>query len=314
MQKKHSLASLAFLALSFMYTGQASAQGAWSDMGDTIVVDKDELIDVLRRIAISNKRNTYRPAKSTNRYGYNRGYQPGSTIPVYNTMSRQVERIPVYVPQGVGMGAYPPINYMQNPQSEEATQRELQQTQSMQEQIDQLQTQLQTLGRTVQDPAIKHQMDSMANRMNMLRKWDAAPKAKPLVEKGAEAETDSVEQPQVDELENSRVTMPFDTNVRQVFFEISSDKLTNEATHTLKEAAKLLVSNRNLKVKLAGYASKDGSKSFNQDLAMRRMKSVKSCLLHHGVEADQIKTLSYNIDQKSDLSTYARRVDLCISL
>ena len=317
MQKKHSLASLAILALSFMYTGQASAQGAWPDMGDTIIVDKNELMDVLRRVAASNKRTPYRSHRGTTpytsgttSYRYDRGYQPGSTVPVYNTVSRQVERIPVYVPQGAGMNPYLPYNNLQNPQEERARRDEYQQTLRLQEEIDQLQEQLKNLGQNVQDPAVKHQLDSMANHLNTLHKRQASSLEKPLVEN----ETERMEQPQVDEQAKSITTTPFETNIRQVFFEISSDKLTNEAKQTLKAVADLLVDNRDLKVKLTGHASKDGPDAFNQNLAKRRMQSVKSNLLRHGVKANQMSTLSSNIDTKSDLSTYARRVDLCISL
>ena len=72
--------------------------------------------------------------------------------------------------------------------------------------------------------------------------------------------------------------------------------------------------NRDLKVELTGFSSKDGPKAFNRDLAMRRMKSVKDFLLHNGVDARQISAMSYGIDKQSDMSTYARRVELCVSL
>ena len=60
--------------------------------------------------------------------------------------------------------------------------------------------------------------------------------------------------------------------------------------------------------------SKDGSAAYNSNLAMRRMNSVKQYLLDNGVQQEQIMPLSYDIDKKSDMKTYARRVELCMVL
>ena len=154
-------------------------------------------------------------------------------------------------------------------------------------------------------------MSSLADRLNTIRaEKDTVDISNTL----AENESANAIEQQSDESAQVSKTVLFDTNIRQVFFEISSNQLTNEATRTLKTVAGMLKENRNLKVELTGFSSKDGPKAFNRNLAMRRMKSVKDFLLHNGVKAHQISTMSYGIDKKSDMSTYARRVELCISL
>ena len=314
MQKKFSLAALAFLALPISHAGATPTHGSLPVGEDTIIVDRNELIDVLRGVAASEMRRWHRSARSSSQYESAKGYRPyqqGETMPVYNTVSKQVEYIPVYVPRYTRQQPYLPYESVQNSLSKSAKDNESKQTERLQKQIDELQKQIETLGKTVQDPAIKQQMSSLADRLNTIRaEKDTVAISNAL----AENESANAIEQQSDESAQVSKTVLFDTNILQVFFEISSNQLTNEATRTLKTVAGMLKENRNLKVELTGFSSKDGPKAFNRNLAMRRMKSVKDFLLHNGVKAHQISTMSYGIDKKSDMSTYARRVELCISL
>lgn len=310
MMKKYGLATLAFLALPFSDTSAAPVMGAAPAADDTIVVDRNELMEVLRGVAASEMRKQYRPNRNVRpqRRGYNyRPSQPGQTVPVYNSSARRVEYIPMYAPQNGTQSIYPPYPPVQNLRPENAESDNSTQTEQLQEQINQLQKQIETLSSTVQDPAVRQQVDSMARQLNNFR---------------AQKDTVMMVAPQEESAQNHELVQPaqpakvapFDTNIRQVFFEISSDALSKEAKHTLDDLAETLKNNRKLKAELTGFSSQDGPKAFNRDLAMRRMNSVRTYLLKKGVHANQVSALSYGIDKHSEMNTYARRVEVCVSL
>lgn len=310
MMKKYGLATLAFLALPFSYTSAAPVMGAAPAADDTIVVDRNELMEVLRGVAASEMRKQYRPNRNVRRQrrGYNyRPSRPGQTVPVYNSSARRVEYIPMYAPQNGTQPIYPPYPPVQNLRPENAESENSTQTEQLQEQINQLQKQIETLSTTVQDPAVRQQVDSMARQLNNFR---------------AQKDTVMMVAPQEESTQNQELAQPaqpakvapFDTNIRQVFFEISSDELSKEAKQTLDGLAETLKNNRKLKAELTGFSSQDGPKAFNRDLAMRRMNSVRTYLLRKGVHANQVSSLSYGIDKHSEMNTYARRVEVCVSL
>lgn len=310
MMKKYGLATLAFLTLPISYTGAAPILGAAPAADDTIVVDRNELMEVLRGVAASEMRKQYRPTRNARpqRRGYNyRPSRPGQTVPVYNSSARRVEYIPMYAPQNGTQPIYPPYPPVQNLRPENAESENSTQTEQLQEQINQLQKQIETLSSTVQDPAVRQQVDSMARQLNNFR---------------AQKDTVMMVAPQEESTQNHELVQPaqtakiapFDTNIRQVFFEISSDALSKEAKHTLDGLAETLKNNRKLKAELTGFSSQDGPKAFNRDLAMRRMNSVRTYLLKKGVHANQVSALSYGIDKHSEMNTYARRVEVCVSL
>ncbi len=310
MMKKYGLATLAFLALPFSYTSAAPVMGAAPAADDTIVVDRNELMEVLRGVAASEMRNQYRPKRNVKRQrrGYNyRPSQPGQTVPVYNSSARRVEYIPMYAPQNGTQPIYPPYPPVQNLRPENAESDNSTQTEQLQEQINQLQKQIETLSTTVQDPAVRQQVDSMARQLNNFRAQ------KDTVMMAAPQEESTQNHEQVQPAQPAKIA-PFDTNIRQVFFEISSDALSKEAKHTLDDLANTLKNNRKLKAELTGFSSPDGPKAFNRDLAMRRMNSVRGYLLKKGVHANQVSSLSYGIDKHSEMNTYARRVEVCVSL
>lgn len=310
MLKKYGLATLAFLTLPISYTGAAPILGAAPAADDTIVVDRNELMEVLRGVAASEMRKQYRPTRNARpqRRGYNyRPSRPGQTVPVYNSSARRVEYIPMYAPQNGTQPIYPPYPPVQNLMPENAESENSTQTEQLQEQINQLQKQIETLSSTVQDPAVKQQIDSMARQLNNFRvQKDSVMMVAPQEESTQNHEL-------VQPAQTAKIA-PFDTNIRQVFFEISSDALSKEAKHTLDGLAETLKNNRKLKAELTGFSSQDGPKAFNRDLAMRRMNSVRTYLLRKGVHANQVSALSYGIDKHSEMNTYARRVEVCVSL
>ena len=307
MLKKNCLVALALLALPITYADATPVVSVAPVADDTIIVNRDELMDVLRRVSTSEKRKKNRSMRNMRQQKREQNYHrisPGQTIPVYNSSSRRVEYIPLYEPQVGKIQGYQPYLPIQNlqPNSLDATDSQ---------DAQQLQKQIEVLSQTVKDPTLRQQVESMAKQQNALRaKKDTLIMRAPV---NNPTEQCCQEKALVEPAHPVKVT-PFDTNLRQVFFEISSNQLSKEAEHTLDAVVDVLKNNRNLKVELTGFSSKDGPKAFNKDLAMQRMNSVRAYLVNHGVNANQISALSYGIDKKSEMKTYARRVELCISL
>lgn len=315
MQKKHRCIIVAFLALLGTYASAKPTNRLTLDTNDTITVDKNELIEVLRNVAISEIKKHQQHKHYVDKQGRYNTYLPtqkGQTIPVYNSVSKQIEYIPVYLPTYKAKDTYQP-QYIVNTANDRAIKQ-------LQKQIEQLQKQITAINKTVTDSVVKLQIDSLANIVNSFRtqrdtivlkttKAESTPKT--MVETNTQS-TLANEDTTTTTLPNNIVT--FDTQLRQVFFPISSAQLSYEAKTTLLFVAKLLKSNRGLKVELTGFASKEGNKTFNIKLAMKRINSVRQFLRFHGVHTQQISTTAYGIDKYADMPSYARRVELCISL
>lgn len=79
-------------------------------------------------------------------------------------------------------------------------------------------------------------------------------------------------------------------NIRYVFFNLSSSYIQANQQPELAMTAEQLKANPNATVLVEGYASKDGSKAFNQKLSERRANAVKKALVNtYGISADRIK-------------------------
>lgn len=78
-------------------------------------------------------------------------------------------------------------------------------------------------------------------------------------------------------------------NVRYVFFNIGSDNIQANQQPSIAMTANQVKENAGSTVTVKGYASKDGSKAFNEKLAQRRAEAVKKALVNtYGVSADRV--------------------------
>ena len=78
---------------------------------------------------------------------------------------------------------------------------------------------------------------------------------------------------------------------RGILFDVNSDKIKPESYGTLKEIAKVLQDNVDLKVKIVGHTDSDGSEESNLDLSKRRAISVKSSLnTEFGIDGARMET------------------------
>jgi outer membrane protein OmpA-like peptidoglycan-associated protein len=63
-----------------------------------------------------------------------------------------------------------------------------------------------------------------------------------------------------------------------IMFDVNSDKIKSESYGTLKEIAKVLTENADVKVKIMGHTDSDGADAANMDLSKRRAAAVKNAL------------------------------------
>lgn len=78
---------------------------------------------------------------------------------------------------------------------------------------------------------------------------------------------------------------------RGILFDVNSDKIKPESYGTLKDIAKVLQDNKNIKVKIVGHTDSDGDEQSNLDLSKRRSASVKNTLANEfGIDAARMET------------------------
>lgn len=76
-----------------------------------------------------------------------------------------------------------------------------------------------------------------------------------------------------------------------IYFDVNKDVVKSESYGTIKEIAKVLTDNSNVKIKIVGHTDSDGDDKSNLDLSKRRAASVKNVLVKDfGIDASRIET------------------------
>lgn len=88
--------------------------------------------------------------------------------------------------------------------------------------------------------------------------------------------------------------------LQNVNFEFDKDRLTSEAETVLRGVGDGLMSQKDLRVELAGHTDSKGSHSYNQALSDRRAASVRRFLLAQGVPESQFQSKGYGETQPID--------------
>ena len=108
-----------------------------------------------------------------------------------------------------------------------------------------------------------------------------------------------------------RVLIPADFE-RSVFFSVSSERLGADAKQKLAETLNFLNSYPQVSVVLRGYASPEGARSFNLQLAEKRQKQVQQYLLQHGIASHRVLLENFGINRAQIGAQVARRVDISL--
>lgn len=101
-------------------------------------------------------------------------------------------------------------------------------------------------------------------------------------------------------------------NVRYVFFSLGSANIQANQRPNIAMTAQSLKENPNATVNVDGYASKDGSKTFNEKLAARRAQAVAKALEKEGVASSRIKSQGKGIGDMFDTNSWNRVVTMTV--
>ncbi|HET7440666.1 MAG TPA: peptidoglycan-associated lipoprotein Pal [Terriglobales bacterium] len=85
----------------------------------------------------------------------------------------------------------------------------------------------------------------------------------------------------------------FRQNVKDVFFDFDRYDLRTGDTPTANQDAEFLRQHPNIKIVVEGHCDDRGSDEYNLALGANRANSMKQALVHQGVNADRIQTVSY---------------------
>jgi len=82
-------------------------------------------------------------------------------------------------------------------------------------------------------------------------------------------------------------------NFEKVHFEVDQSDLSDGAKAALRDNAEILKRYSATRVEIQGHADERGTTDYNLALGARRAESVKAFLLAQGVDAGQLRTISY---------------------
>jgi outer membrane protein OmpA-like peptidoglycan-associated protein len=110
----------------------------------------------------------------------------------------------------------------------------------------------------------------------------------PAVEKMAEEPKPEVKEAVIDQ----KVVEQINMNAKLIAFKFGKATLTNESYAVLDEIVSLL-KDSNVKIKVEGHTSLEGSAKSNQKLSQERADNVKDYLVSKGIAAERITTIGY---------------------
>lgn len=85
--------------------------------------------------------------------------------------------------------------------------------------------------------------------------------------------------------------------LKNIFFEYDSDKLTKHSLFILDEFVEFLEENDNLHISIEGHTDNIGSAEYNQDLSTRRAKAVYDYLISKGIAAERLQYKGYGFSR-----------------
>jgi peptidoglycan-associated lipoprotein len=107
-------------------------------------------------------------------------------------------------------------------------------------------------------------------------------------------------------------------DLRPIYFEFDSYRLTNGARKILKANAAWLKSNASVSVQIEGHCDERGTPEYNLALGERRANAAKEYLIAQGIDASRVSVISYGeerpVDPGHDEAAWAknRRAEMVI--
>ncbi|MCG8643466.1 MAG: OmpA family protein [Desulfobacterales bacterium] len=141
---------------------------------------------------------------------------------------------------------------------------------------------------------------------------EAAEKAR----KEAEMEAERIKQQKIDEEMAKKKAMQAameqakkDFVDKDILFAFDSSELDASAIVTLREKAAWLRANPSAVVTIEGHCDERGTTEYNLALGERRATTVKAYLVNLGIDASQLKTISYGEEQATGSDEAGYRLD-----
>jgi len=85
----------------------------------------------------------------------------------------------------------------------------------------------------------------------------------------------------------------FLANQRSIFFAYNRFDVAKDFQHLINAHGRFLVANRQFKVVVEGHTDERGSNEYNLALGQKRADAIRQMLLSLGVEASQVKSVSF---------------------
>ena len=131
---------------------------------------------------------------------------------------------------------------------------------------------------------------------------DAERKAREDAERQAREEAERARQHTADSL--AAVARAADemraTLATMIHFDFDKSKIMTGDVAVLDQKVAILTANPDVKIRVAGHCDQRGSAEYNIALGNRRAAAAKQYLVHHGIDAARIETISYGEERPLD--------------
>ncbi len=102
------------------------------------------------------------------------------------------------------------------------------------------------------------------------------------------------------------IVEPADMNNQRVYFAFDSAEISEDAEYGLLGQALYMKNHPDTKIQVAGNCDERGSTEYNLALGARRASAAKAVMVHDGVAANRISTISYGKERPIAIGTGER--------
>ena len=142
----------------------------------------------------------------------------------------------------------------------------------------------------IKDEAIQEQTAPAAQSTDMVK--DQAVKAPADQEQSAKVEVETAAK--------AKAAATAEVNIRDINFDFDQSNIRPDAREILKANADILLKKGAAQIAIEGYCDERGTAEYNMALGERRAQEAKKYLVNLGMEASQIKTISYGEERPLD--------------
>ena len=120
------------------------------------------------------------------------------------------------------------------------------------------------------------------------------------VKEQADRERALREQAEREQAAKAKAAATAEVNIRDINFDFDQSNIRPDAREILKANADILLKKGAAQIAIEGYCDERGTAEYNMALGERRAQEAKKYLVNLGMEASQIKTISYGEERPLD--------------